>query len=129
MFGVEPNQRPASLEALVESGELRTIPILHPGGLELTRELAELCHVSQGKRVLDVASGTGESACYLVQSFACLVTGVDHSTFMIDVARRKARDRGLDICFEAADAHNLPFLAGCFDLVISECTTCALDKK
>jgi arsenite methyltransferase len=129
MFGVDPNQRPASLEALVESGDLGTIQILHPGGLELTRELAELCYVSQGKRVLDVASGTGESACYLVQSFACRVTGVDHSTCMIDLARRKARDRGLDVCFEEADAHNLPFPAGSFDLVISECTTCALNKK
>ena len=48
MSGIRPNQRPASLEALVESGELETIQILHPGGLELTRELAELCRVSQG---------------------------------------------------------------------------------
>jgi ubiquinone/menaquinone biosynthesis C-methylase UbiE len=129
MSGIRPNQRPASLEALVESGELETIQILHPGGLELTRELAELCRVSQGKSVLDVASGTGESACYLAQSFACRMTGVDHSAFMVGEARRKARDRRLDIRFEEADAHNLPFQADTFDVVLSECTTCALDKQ
>jgi arsenite methyltransferase len=129
MSRVKPTERPASLEALVEGGELGMIQVLHPGGLELTRELAQLCHVSQGKSLLDVASGTGESACYLAQSFACRVTGVDHSAFMVNVARRKARDRRLDIRFEEADAHNLPFPAETFDVVVSECTTCALDKQ
>jgi hypothetical protein len=48
-----PNDLPrrASLEALVESGDLG-FQILHPGGLELTRELAELCHLGTGKSVL-----------------------------------------------------------------------------
>jgi SAM-dependent methyltransferase len=124
----ERNPRPASLEALVETGELG-LPILHPGGLELTRELAELCHVGDGKSLLDVASGTGESACYLAQAFACRVTGVDQSAVMVDVARRKAQERKLEIHFERADAHNLPFTTGTFDVVISECTTCGLDKE
>jgi arsenite methyltransferase len=129
MSAVNPSRRSASLEALVESGELRTIQILHPGGLKLTRQLAELCHVGENKSVLDVASGTGETACYLAQSFGCRVTGVDHSALMVDVARRKARERNLDINFEVADAHDLRFAAGSFDVVLSECTLCALDKK
>jgi arsenite methyltransferase len=129
MSSTSPSRRSASLEALVENGELRTIQILHPGGLELTRQLAELCHVGPDKSVLDVASGTGETACFLVQSFACRVTGVDHSGLMVDVARRKARERTLDINFEEGDAHHLPFAAGCFDVVLCECTICVLDKN
>jgi hypothetical protein len=31
---------------------------LHPGGLELTRELAELCKIQKSAKVLDIASGT-----------------------------------------------------------------------
>lgn len=60
------NRRKVSLEMLVESGDLG-LPVLHPGGLATTRELAEFCHVRPGKQLLDVASGTGESACWLLR--------------------------------------------------------------
>ena len=117
----------ASLEALVESGTLG-FQVLHPGGLELTRELAELCRAGPGQRLLDVASGTGGSACYLAEAFGCSVTGIDHSAFMVETAQRKARDRKLEVSFQLGDAHRLPFEPATFDVVISECTLCALDK-
>ncbi len=123
----EQNPQRASLEALVESGELG-LPTLHPGGLKLTRELAELCRAGPDKSLLDVASGTGESACYLAESFGCQVTGVDRSAFMVETAKQKATGRKLEIRLQQADAHHLPFERGTFDVVISECTTCALDK-
>ena len=81
------HQRP-SLESLVESGDLN-IQVLHPGGLDSTAELARTCRVDKDTRVLDVASGTGESACYLVQVFGAAVKGVDASERMIAAARRK----------------------------------------
>lgn len=116
-----------SLERLVESRML-PIEVLHPGGLEITRELAELCQVRQGHRLLDVASGSGESACFLAGHFHCHVVGIDGSDFMIERARQKARSRHLEIKFRQGDAHDLPFDDGEFDAVISECTTCILDK-
>lgn len=112
---------------MVESGDLG-LPTLHPGGLRLTRELARLCHAGPGKSLLDVACGTGETACHLAETFGCRVTGVDHSVFMVETATQKARDRNLEIRFQGADAHHLPFEIGTFDVVISECTTCAPDK-
>ncbi|HEV2401497.1 MAG TPA: class I SAM-dependent methyltransferase [Candidatus Sulfotelmatobacter sp.] len=118
----------ASLEAIVENGDLG-LPILHPGGLDGTRALAELCHVRSGKLVLDVASGTGESACYLAEVFGCKVTGIDHSSWMVETAKRKAEERGLVVEFENGDAHDLPFDTETFDLAISECATCALQKE
>ncbi len=120
--------REFSLEKLIESEDVG-LEILHPGGLEITRTLAELCHIGEGKLVLDVASGTGESACFLVEEFGCRVIGVDYSDYMVERARRKARMRGLDIEFRRGDAHNLPFEDNMFDAVISECTTCLLDKE
>jgi ubiquinone/menaquinone biosynthesis C-methylase UbiE len=117
-----------SLEKLIENADIG-IEILHPGGLGITRELAELCHIARDSRVLDVASGTGESACFLAETFGCRVTGVDLSGFMIERARRKALERGLEIEFLEGNAHELPFEADTFDAVISECTVCLLDKE
>lgn len=126
-MAIEQNPARASLEALVENGDL-AFEVLHPGGVELTRELADMCQLKPGQSLPDVASGTGESACYLAESFPCRVTGIDHSVFMAATAKQKARDHNLQIHFQQADAHDLPFEAGTFD-VISECTTCALDKQ
>jgi SAM-dependent methyltransferase len=117
-----------SLESLVESEDLG-FEVLHPGGLKLTQELAELCHIGRGRRVLDVASGTGESACFLVERFGSEVVGVDASDLMVERARGKVRERGLQATFLRADAHRLPFGDGAFDAVISECTLCLLDKE
>jgi ubiquinone/menaquinone biosynthesis C-methylase UbiE len=122
------NRDTVSLEALVESGDLG-LPVLHPGGLQSTRELAELCQIRAGKQVLDVASGTGESACYLAQNFGCSVIGLDHSAAMVETAKRKALDRCLTIEFQLGNAHDLPFASETFDAAISECTTCALNKQ
>jgi len=121
------NER-ASLETLVEEGELQ-LDTLHPGGLEITRELAELCHIDRQSSVLDIASGTGESACFLTESFAARVTGVDAAPRMVKTARQKAAERKLRIDFARGDAHQLPFGDNRFDAAISECTTCILDKQ
>lgn len=117
----------ASLEAAIESGILR-LDSLHPGGIATTLELIEACGVSAGSRVLDVASGSGETACVLAERFGARVDGVDHSEEMIRTARDKARVRGFDVTFQAADAGSLPFEDGVFDVAICECALCLLDK-
>ena len=78
----EPVADRPSPEGLVETGML-TFESLHPGGLELSRKLAELCKVQEGDDVLDVASGTGETACFLAERFAVRVYAVDRSDQMI----------------------------------------------
>ena len=49
----------------------------HPGGLRLTARLGEHLGLGPGVRVLDVASGKGESAIFLARQFGCQVVGVD----------------------------------------------------
>ena len=117
-----------SLERLVESEDF-PLQVLHPGGLQITAELARLCQVEGGNKVLDVASGTGESACYLAENFGAHVVGVDTSGHHVARAAKKAAERNLPVEFNKADAHNLPFDAGGFDVVISECTLCLLKKE
>ena len=118
----------ASLETLLESADLG-LEVLHPGGLEITRGLGELCHIEKDVRVLDVASGTGESACFVAEHFGCQMVGVDVSEYMIQRARRKATERHLSVEFIEGDAHHLPFDDHTFEAVISECTMCLLDKE
>ena len=119
-------QRP-SLETLVENGDIN-IPVLHPGGLESTAELARNCRVKKDTRVLDVCSGTGESACYLVQVFGAALKGIDNSPRMVAAARRKAAARNIDIEFTQGDAERLPYPNNSFEVAIAECSLCLLDK-
>ena len=101
---------------------------LHPGGLATTEQLANLCNIRRGAAVLDVASGTGETACFLADTFGARVVAVDRSDEMIRRARAKASARGLEVTFKNADAANLPFGDAAFDAAICECTLCFLDK-
>jgi ubiquinone/menaquinone biosynthesis C-methylase UbiE len=71
------------------------------------------------ERVLDVGTGTGEGALFLTREFPhARVRGVDVSESMIREAQRRV---GLDpegrIAFRVADAADLPFDDGSFDLV------------
>jgi SAM-dependent methyltransferase len=116
------------LERLVEAGEL-PLESLHPGGLETTRELADLCGIATGTAVLDLACGTGESACFLAEHYGTRVVGIDLSDRLLERARRKAPARGLDIAFARADLQKLPFADATFDAAICECTLCLCDKE
>lgn len=105
--------------------------VLHPGGLEKTDEMARMCGAAKGKRVLDIGSGKGATACYLAQRFECDVVGLDASERMITYAEKNVARKGLDTCvrFIQADAHSLPFEAGRFDIVFIECTTTLLPDQ
>lgn len=118
----------ASLEALIESYDIG-IESFHPGGVTLTLELAERCHVQRGSKVLDVASGAGATAYLVAEQFGCSVVGIDSSELMLERARKKAAQCCLTIEFRLGDAHALPATDGSFDAVICECTMCALDKQ
>jgi len=117
-----------SLENLIESENIG-IESLHPGALETTKELADLCKVTENSLLLDVASGTGEGTCFLVEEFKCHAVGIDISLVMGKRAKEKARKKNLNIDFKIGDAHHLPFEDNSFDVVIAECVVCALDKK
>lgn len=67
---------------------------------------------------LDAGCGTG----FLSLELAARdhrVAGVDFAPAMLAEARRKAGERGAAIRFEEADAEQLPFAPGSFDLVVS----------
>jgi len=94
----------------------------HAGGLRATRELIELCHIDEGKYVLDVGCGVGMTPCYLAKRLGCRVVGVDIREKMIEGAKERARREGVEdkVEFRVADVQDLPFEDGLFDAVIGE---------
>lgn len=67
-----------------------------------------------GERVLDVACGTGNAA-LLAREKGAIVTGVDASRRLLEVARQRVPDAK----FVHGDAVRLPFAGGCFDAAVS----------
>jgi SAM-dependent methyltransferase len=72
----------------------------------------------QGRRILDVGTGTGRAALLLARG-AAVVTAVDASEQMLAVARERAASQGLSVRFQLGDAHALDFPDRAFDVVIS----------
>src|SRR5215217_2196602 len=74
-----------------------------------------------GERWLDVACGTGAVAERAARAGA-KVTGVDLSPALIDTARERAREQGLEIDYRVGDCERLEELGdGSFDVVSSTC--------
>jgi len=74
--------------------------------------------VETGGTVLEVATGTGLVA-LKIASTADQVYAIDISPQMIDVAKKKAEEMGIDnVAFSVEDAYALPFGDGMFDSVI-----------
>jgi arsenite methyltransferase len=103
----------------------------HPGGLDLTRRLGELLELGPGLRVLDVASGKGESAIFLAKHFGCRVEGIDFSSANVAESAQRAQAEGAAslTSFRQSDAESLPFSAAFFDRVICECSFCVFPNK
>ncbi|HEX2053056.1 MAG TPA: class I SAM-dependent methyltransferase [Actinomycetota bacterium] len=72
----------------------------------------------RGERVLDIACGTGNAA-ILAARFRASVTGIDLAPRLVEVARQRAADEGLDATFKVGDAQHLPFPDHSFDVVLS----------
>lgn len=90
---------------------------LHHRWRERAADRAEL---APGDAALDVCCGTGDLALELARRVGPqgTVVGCDFSEPMLDLARRKAADRGAGgVRFESADALRLPYEDGGFDAV------------
>jgi len=88
----------------------------------VTDALVEYSEPLAGMRVLDLASGTGEPAITLAGRVGAQgqVIALDLSAGLLEIAEKRARDRGLtNFTTQQADAHSLPFADSSFDLATS----------
>ena len=103
----------------------------HPGGLDLTRRLGQLLGLRPGMRVLDVASGRGESAIFLAKEFRCEVAGIEFSRRNVEEAGARAAEAGVGnrVTFYQGDAERTNLADAGFDCVICECAFCTFPNK
>src|SRR5262245_54753020 len=80
--------------------------------------LAEAVDVRSDERVLDVAAGNGNATLAAARRFA-RVTSTDYVPALLDKGRERARAEGLAVRFLEADAEELPFADGTYDVVLS----------
>jgi SAM-dependent methyltransferase len=80
--------------------------------------VVERAHAAPGVSMLDVATGSGNVA-ILAAGAGASVTGLDLTPRLLEVARQRAADGGLDISFVEGDAEELPFEDASFDCVTS----------
>ena len=93
--------------------------MLVSGDIVLVSEwLCEAVDLRASQRVLDVATGTGNTALAAARR-RCEVIGVDYVPTMIETAQARAATERLHVTFRQGDAENLPFADASFDVVLS----------
>ena len=80
--------------------------------------LCEALDVRAGQSFLDVAAGNGNVSLAAARRY-CSVTSSDYVPQLLDRAAARASADGLAMRFKEADAENLPFDDGAFDIVAS----------
>jgi len=86
--------------------------------LPLGPRLVDAAGIQQGQSVLDVAAGTGNASIPAARTGA-RVTASDLVPELLDVGRARAETEGVELSWIAADAENLPFDDGSYDVVMS----------
>ena len=81
-------------------------------------QLANVLELRPGERVLDLATGTGEVAIRAARAGAT-VTAIDIAEPMIEKARRRADEEGVDVAFDLGNVEYLPYDDASFDVVAS----------
>jgi len=80
-----------------------------------------VCSQAEGE-MLEVAIGTGRNLPFYPTGVR--LTGVDISPTMLNIARERAGNLGMDADLLEADAHELPFPEGSFDTVVCTLSLC-----
>jgi SAM-dependent methyltransferase len=84
------------------------------------RRLLDRAAIAPGEAVLDIGCGTGTLAIELKQRTpGARVTGLDADADILQRARRKAADEGIDVELVEALSTDMPFADGSFDAVLS----------
>jgi SAM-dependent methyltransferase len=85
---------------------------------DVHEHIVDELHPTPGTRWLDLATGTGAVA-ELATRGGASVTGVDLAPVLIETARERAAELGLDIDYRVGDCERLDLADGAFDVVSS----------
>jgi demethylmenaquinone methyltransferase/2-methoxy-6-polyprenyl-1,4-benzoquinol methylase len=83
------------------------------------RKFIKSLNFSDGDKVLDVATGTGDVAFAIRRKYNTDIIGLDLSVNMLEIAKKKLKKFKIDdIDFIEGDAENLPFDDNTFDKIV-----------
>jgi len=104
---------------------------LHEAMVATERGLADEGGFRPGMRVLDIGCGVGGPALNIAEHSGAHVTGVNIVPHQIEIARRRAVERGLAerTSFEVADGMRMPFPDGAFDAAYIFEAGCHMPEK
>jgi arsenite methyltransferase len=102
-------------------------PSLHPGGLRLTRLLADRIGLFSTDTVLDAACGLGESSRFIAKEYGCKVFGVDLSRTIVHTASTVRNGEYAN--YLVGDGEHLPLRENSFTAAISECSMCLMPES
>jgi len=83
------------------------------------KKVVNIVSKQQPKTILDIATGTGDLAINLVDTNAQKIIGLDISSGMLNIGRKKIEKQQLDSIIEmiVGDSENLPFEDNTFDAI------------
>jgi len=113
---VDQSQIAAKHRAMWASGDYAklAVELVSPLGPLLVQAIG----IARGDRVLDVAAGTGNAAIPAAETGASVVAS-DLVPELLEQGSRLAAERGVDLEWREANAHELPFGDDEFDVVMS----------
>ncbi len=86
--------------------------------LIMSELLCEAVDLRPGEKVLDVATGSGNTALAAARRFG-ETTGIDYVPALLERARERAAAERLEVVFREGDAESIPFPNASFDVVLS----------
>jgi len=75
-------------------------------------------HVRNGNSVLEIAPGPGYLSIELAKLGKYKITGLDISEDFVEIARKNAKEAGVDVEFRQGNASNIPFHDNSFNFII-----------
>ena len=105
--------------------------VLHPGGFQGTKLLAEQIRITENTILLDAGCGSGSSSIFLARRYGCRVVGVDVDRNSLIKAYAMARRKGvLDrVAFRHMDIVDLTFQDQLFDGVLVQAALIFTEKR
>jgi ubiquinone/menaquinone biosynthesis C-methylase UbiE len=105
----------------------------HPGGLDLSRDVAKRAGVRSDSKVIDIACGIGTTSLMLANEFKAKVLGIDYGVRNIETASERAIRDGGSLrhlpTFRRGDAESIEVADNEFDFAFCECAFCTFPSK